>query len=71
MKEPLRITLLRHAVLLLFVAISLYPVLNVVSISLRPGDRLRSTDLAIIPADWTVASYVALFTAGRPRCWRS
>ena len=61
MKEPLRITLLRHAVLLLFVAISLYPVLNVVSISLRPGDRLRSTDLAIIPADWTVASYVALF----------
>lgn len=62
MKEPLRITLLRHAVLLLFVSISLYPVLNVVSISLRPGDRLRSTDLAIIPADWTVASYVALFT---------
>ena len=62
MKEPLRITLLRHAVLLLFVAISLYPVLHVVSISLRPGDRLRSTDLAIIPADWTVASYVALFT---------
>ena len=62
MKEPLRITLLRHAVLLLFVAISLYPVLNVVSISLRPGDRLRSTDLAIIPADWTFASYRALFT---------
>lgn len=62
MKEPLRITLLRHAVLLVFVALSLYPVLNVVSISLRPGDRLRSTDLAIIPADWTFASYVALFT---------
>jgi len=62
MKEPLRITLLRHAVLLLFVAISLYPVLNVLSISLRPGDRLRSTDLAIIPPDWTFASYVKLFT---------
>ena len=62
MKEPLRITLLRHAVLLAFVAISLYPVLNVVSISLRPGDRLRSTDLAIIPADWTLDSYVKLFT---------
>ena len=62
MKEPLRITLLRHAVLLLFVAISLYPVLNVVSISLRPGDRLRSTDLAIIPPDWTFESYVKLFT---------
>ena len=62
MKEPLRITLLRHAVLLLFVAISLYPVLNVVSISLRPGDRLRSTDLSIIPPDWTFESYVKLFT---------
>jgi arabinogalactan oligomer/maltooligosaccharide transport system permease protein len=62
MKEPLRITLLRHAVLLLFVAISIYPVLNVVSISLRPGDRLRSTDLAIIPPDWTFESYVKLFT---------
>jgi arabinogalactan oligomer/maltooligosaccharide transport system permease protein len=62
MKEPLRITLLRHAVLLLFVVISLYPVLNVVSISLRPGDRLRSTDLSIIPPDWTFESYVKLFT---------
>lgn len=62
MKEPLRITLLRHAVLLVFTAIAIYPVLNVVSISLRPGNRLRSTDLAIIPADWTLASYVELFT---------
>jgi arabinogalactan oligomer/maltooligosaccharide transport system permease protein len=62
MREPRAITLLRHAVLLVFVAISIYPVLNVVSISLRPGNRLRSTDLAIIPADWTLASYVQLFT---------
>jgi len=62
MKEPLRITLLRHAVLLAFAALAVYPVLNVVSISLRPGDRLRSTDLAIIPADWSLDSYVRLFT---------
>jgi len=62
MREPRAITLLRHGVLLVFVAISVYPVLNVVSISLRPGNRLRSTDLAIIPADWTLASYVQLFT---------
>ena len=48
------ITALRHAVLLLFVAISVYPALNVLSISLRPGNRLRSTDLAIIPHDWTL-----------------
>ncbi|MCA9784124.1 MAG: sugar ABC transporter permease [Calditrichaeota bacterium] len=62
MKEPRLLTLVRHVVLLVFVAISIYPVLNVFTISLRPGDRLRSTDLSIIPADWSIASYVELFT---------
>ena len=62
MREPRYITALRHALLLVFVAISIYPALNVFSISLRPGNRLRSTDLAIIPHDWTFASYVQLFT---------
>lgn len=62
MREPKLITLVRHAVLLLFVAISLYPALNVLSVSLRPGNRLRSTDLAIIPHDWTLDNYVRLFT---------
>jgi arabinogalactan oligomer / maltooligosaccharide transport system permease protein len=62
MREPRLITALRHTVLLAFVAISIYPALNVFSISLRPGNRLRSTDLAIIPADWTLASYVQLFS---------
>ena len=62
MREPKHITALRHAVLLLFVAISVYPAINVFSISLRPGNRLRSTDLSIIPLDWTLESYVQLFT---------
>ena len=62
MREPRWITVARHIVLLTFVAISIYPVLNVLSISLRPGDRLRSTDLSIIPADWSFHSYIALFT---------
>jgi arabinogalactan oligomer/maltooligosaccharide transport system permease protein len=62
MREPKWITAGRHALLLLFVAIALYPALNVLSISLRPGNRLRSTDLAIIPEDWTLQSYVELFT---------
>jgi len=62
MKEPRLITLARHAVLIVFSAIAVYPALNVLSVSLRPGNRLRSTDLAIIPADWTLASYVELFT---------
>lgn len=63
MREPRLLTIVRHAVLLVFVAISVYPVLNVLTISLRPGDRLRSTDLSIIPEDWSFASYVELFTA--------
>jgi arabinogalactan oligomer/maltooligosaccharide transport system permease protein len=62
MRESKLITALRHGVLLLFVAIAVYPALNVLSISLRPDNRLRSTDLAIIPADWTLNSYVQLFT---------
>jgi arabinogalactan oligomer/maltooligosaccharide transport system permease protein len=62
MREPRWITALRHALLLVFVAISVYPALNVLSISLRPDNRLRSTDLAIIPRDWTLQSYVQLFT---------
>ena len=60
MNEPRYITLLRHAVLVLFAAISVYPVLTVVSISLRPGDQLQSTDLSIIPEGWSLASYVEL-----------
>jgi arabinogalactan oligomer / maltooligosaccharide transport system permease protein len=62
MRESKWITCLRHLVLLVFVAIAVYPALNVLSISLRPDNRLRSTDLAIIPADWTLQSYFALFT---------
>ncbi len=62
MKENRITTLARHVVLLLFVAISVYPALNVFSISLRPGNQLRSTNLSIIPENWTFDSYVQLFT---------
>lgn len=62
MRESKWITALRHAVLLLFVVVSVYPALNVLSISLRPGNQLRSTDLSIIPENWTLDSYVQLFT---------
>jgi arabinogalactan oligomer/maltooligosaccharide transport system permease protein len=62
MREPRRITAARHAVLLTFVMIAIYPALNVFAISLRPGNRLQSTDLSIIPPDWTLQSYKELFT---------
>lgn len=61
-REPRWLTAGRHLILLAFVALSLYPVLNVLSISLRPQNQLRSTDLAIIPADWTWNNYTRLFT---------
>ncbi len=51
-----------YAVLILFTLFALWPVLQVVSISLRPGDRLLSKSLAILPRDATLDSYVHLFT---------
>lgn len=62
MRESKWITALRHAVLLTFVVIAIYPALNVFSISLRPDNRLQSTDLSIIPHNWTLRSYQELFT---------
>jgi arabinogalactan oligomer/maltooligosaccharide transport system permease protein len=60
-KEKWWIVGLRHGVLLLFSLIALYPAINVFSISIRPGDRLRSTDLAIFAENWTWSSYYQLF----------
>jgi arabinogalactan oligomer/maltooligosaccharide transport system permease protein len=62
MKEPKSITVVRHAVLWLFVAFSIYPAINVLTISLRPESQLRSTDLSIIPENWTLENYTRLFT---------
>jgi len=41
---------------------SAFPLLRIVTVSLRPGDRLFSTELALIPADATLANYVEVFT---------
>ena len=63
MSEPKLLTAVRHAVLLAFVAIALWPVLDVISISLRPGDQLRTAEWQLIPDDWTLASYRELFAS--------
>jgi arabinogalactan oligomer / maltooligosaccharide transport system permease protein len=68
MREPKPITALRHLLLIAFVAIALWPVLDVISISLRPGNRLRTTELELIPYDWTLDSYKKLLTS--PTFWR-
>jgi len=49
--------LLAHAVLVVVTAATLYPILQIVAISLRPADRLYSTSLAIIPPDATLEAY--------------
>lgn len=62
MKEAPLLTWMRHAVLVMFSLIAVYPLLNVITISLRPGDKLRSTSLALIPDGATLHNYAALFT---------
>ncbi|MBS3767307.1 MAG: sugar ABC transporter permease [Candidatus Cloacimonetes bacterium] len=51
-----------YAIVLFFVAISVYPVLRVITISLRPGDNLLTRSLRIIPEDATFENYIKLFT---------
>jgi arabinogalactan oligomer / maltooligosaccharide transport system permease protein len=52
--------ILIHAVLLGACVIAVYPILRILTIALRPGDRLLSTSLAIIPADATFESFRAI-----------
>lgn len=65
MKNPRQLSLRgkigAYAVLLVFTAFALYPVLRLVSISLRPGDRLLTKSLEIIPPDATLETYRHLF----------
>lgn len=51
-----------YAVLMVFTLFSIYPVLRVFSISLRPGNRLLTRSLAIIPEGAGLQSYIRLFT---------
>lgn len=60
--ESLPVRLIIYAILILFTAISVYPILRVFTISLRPGNTLFSESLAIVPDDATWNNYVLLFT---------
>lgn len=46
-----------YSVLIFFSAITLYPMLNVLSIALRPGNQLFSASLAIIPEGATLDNF--------------
>jgi arabinogalactan oligomer/maltooligosaccharide transport system permease protein len=51
-----------HMVLMVFALIAVFPIWQVVNISLRPGDQLLSTSLELIPQNATVNNYIRLFT---------
>lgn len=51
-----------YAVIALFAFIALYPILYIFAISLRPGDKLLSTSLEIIPDGATLDNYRKLLT---------
>lgn len=58
---PIKIIFI-YLLLLLFVLITVYPLLNVLSVALRPGDKLFSTSLKIVPDDATLENFrIALF----------
>jgi len=66
MRKPRDLTLAgkigAYIILVLFTGFAIYPILRVLTISLRPGDRLLSKSLAIIPENATLQTYVKLFT---------
>ncbi|NIV14777.1 MAG: ABC transporter permease subunit [Aliifodinibius sp.] len=65
MKKPRDLTtkgkIVSYIILTLFTLFAIYPVLRVITISIRPGDRLLTKSLAIIPPDATIVSYYQLF----------
>ncbi len=50
-----------YSLLLVAVAWSIYPILRVITISIRPGDNLLNESLQIIPDDWTFDNYITIF----------
>ena len=61
-KNKKLINFLIYLFLVPFTLIMLYPIINVFTISVRPGDKLLSTSLDIIPDGATFRSYIELFT---------
>ena len=60
-KDKIWVRIIIYGILAVFLVISIYPVIRVLSISLRPGDKLLSTSLAIIPSDASIESFIELF----------
>ncbi len=61
-ERPLLRVAMSYALLTLFGLFALYPVVQIVTIALRPGDQLLSTSLSPIPAGATLANFRILLT---------
>ena len=55
--ENLWFRILVNVILIVACVVAVYPALRILTVSLRPGDRLLSTSLAIIPPDATLDNY--------------
>ncbi|NBX17233.1 MAG: sugar ABC transporter permease [Proteobacteria bacterium] len=55
-------SLFTHAFLWAACLVALFPVSRIITISLRPGNRLLSSDMSLIPDDATLASYFNIVT---------
>lgn len=60
MKKKIKYILI-HFFIIIAVIITTYPLLRIFSVSIRPGDRIVSTDLSLIPDGATFLSYIRLF----------
>ncbi|MCM2267504.1 MAG: ABC transporter permease subunit [Elusimicrobiales bacterium] len=58
-KKQLRYLLI-HAAVIAAAVVCVYPLLRIFSVSLRPGDKLFSTDLSLIPDGATLSAYASL-----------
>lgn len=55
--DSIAFRVMAHTILILACIVAIFPVLRVLSVSLRPGDRLLSTSLKIIPDGATLQNY--------------
>jgi arabinogalactan oligomer / maltooligosaccharide transport system permease protein len=51
-----------HLILIATAGLCVFPILRIFTISIRPGDKLFSTELSLIPSGASFANYVEVFT---------
>jgi len=60
-KDPWWMTTLIYVFLIVFTIATIYPIIVVINVSLRPGNMLHTTSLSLIPKNATLEAYRTLF----------